>query len=476
MPSDGLGSLSDLKAHGRVVIVGASLAGLSAAETLRSEGFVGPLTIIGDESEPPYDRPPLSKGVLTGWLAAEHTTLAQAVPFDAEWRLGVAATGLDLPAKRVHLADGQTVEYDRLLIATGTRARQWHDSAEAALDGVFTVHTRSDAARLRQALAARPSRVLVIGGGFTGSEIASSCRELDLPVTLTELGAGPLVGALGSVIAMRVAQLQRQHGVDLRLETTVESLEGDDKGRLRRAHLSNGDVVDTEVAVVCLGAVRNTEWLADCGLAVGSVGVACDPACRALAIDAIAEDDVFVAGDVARFPHPLYNYEFMALEHWGNAVGQAHVAAHNMICQPTERRAHVAVPAFWSSQFGVNIKSVGVPTGADEIMIVQGSLEDARCVAAYGKAGRLVAVVSIDHGKWLEAYERLIERAAPFPLEQQVVEGPTSAAPMPAGLPEPRPFHLDATVILTGYDPNEKNVAWIPRRQAGTTPRAATAV
>jgi NADPH-dependent 2,4-dienoyl-CoA reductase/sulfur reductase-like enzyme len=368
----------------------------------------------------------------------------------------VPATGLGLRAKRVELADGQNVEYDRMLIATGTRARPWPNLAEAALDGVFTLRTRSDAQRLRLRLAARPGRVLVIGGGFTGSEIASSCRELGLPVTLTELGPAPLAGVLGSVIAERMAQLQRQHGVDLRCRTSVSALEGDDQGRLRRAHLSDGDVVDADVAIVCLGAVRNTEWLAGCGLAVGSVGLACDPACRALGIDAIAVDDVFVAGDIARFPHPLYDYQFMALEHWGNAVAQAQVAAHNMICLPAERRPHVAVPAFWSNQFGLNIESVGVPTGADQVMIAQGSLEDARCVAVYGKEGRVVAAVSFDQGRWLEAYERLIEQAAPFPLVQRGVDRPTSAAPVTAGLPEPRAVHLEETVVLTATTRTKK--------------------
>jgi NADPH-dependent 2,4-dienoyl-CoA reductase/sulfur reductase-like enzyme len=468
--------LTDFKAHGRIVIVGASLAGLSAAETLRAEGFVGPLTIIGDEHDLPYDRPPLSKGVLTGSLPADHTALpCWETIHGVDWRLGVAATGLDLRAKQVHLADGQNVEYDRLLIATGTRARPWPNPAETALDGVFTLRTRSDAGRLRKRLAAYPSRVLVIGGGFTGSEIASSCRELGLPVIVAERGAAPLVSVLGGVIGGRMAQLQRQHGVDLRLRTTVNALEGDERGCLRRAHLSDGDVVEAEVAVASLGAVRNTEWLEGSGLAVGSFGVACDAGCRALAINAIVDDDVFVAGDVARFPHPLYDYQFMSLEHWGNAVGQAQVAAHNMICLPSDRRAHVAVPAFWSSQFRLNIKSVGVPTGADEVMIAQGSLEDAHCVAVYGKDGRVVGAVSFDQAKWLEAYEYLIEQAAPFPVDQRGFDASASAAPLPADFPEPRAFHLDATVVLTGYDPNEKRVEWLPGRAAGAPAQVAAA-
>ncbi len=214
------------KDSGHIVIVGASLAGLSAAETLRTEGFRGRLTLIGDEPYLPYDRPPLSKAVLTGWVPAEHTTLPRRETLaDVEWRLGVAAVGLDLPAKRVRLADGHSVEFDRLLIATGTRARPWPKQAEAELEGVLTLRGRDDAKLLQQRLAAKPRRVLVIGGGFTGSEIASACCELGLPVTVTERGAAPLVGALGGAIAEHVALLQRQHGVDLRCQVTVTSLE-----------------------------------------------------------------------------------------------------------------------------------------------------------------------------------------------------------------------------------------------------------
>jgi 3-phenylpropionate/trans-cinnamate dioxygenase ferredoxin reductase component len=467
------GSRAAFKDSGRIVIVGASLAGLSAAETLRAEGFTGSLTLIGDEPYLPYDRPPLSKSVLTGWIPAEHTQLPWCPPVDGvEWRLGVAATGLDLAAKRIHLADGPSVAFDRLLIATGTRARPWHNPAEAALDGVFTLRGRDDAQSLRERLAAKPRRVLVIGGGFTGSEIASDCCELGLPVTVTERGTAPLVGALGGVVADRVARLQRQHGVDLRTQTTVTSLEGDAQGRFRRAHLSDGSTLDAEVAVVALGAIRNTEWLRGCGLAVGTFGVACDAGCRVFDINAIVTDDVFVAGDVARFPHPLYDYQFLALEHWGNAVEQAQVAAHNMICAPTDRRPHVAVPAFWSSQFGVNIKSVGVPTAAEEVVITQGALDDAqaRFVAAYGKDGQMVAAVAFNQAKWVEFYQHLIEQAAPFPPNQRAVDQPPAMAPVPAAFPDARVPTHEATVVLTGYDPKEQRVQWIPREHTAETP------
>ncbi|HEY0228858.1 MAG TPA: FAD/NAD(P)-binding oxidoreductase, partial [Mycobacterium sp.] len=158
-------STNGLKDTGRIVVVGASLAGLRAAEALREEGFRGQLTIIGDEPEEPYDRPPLSKQVLKGWVAADHTKLPRLRAVDAQWRLGVAATALDRANQLVRLADGSEVVGDRLLIATGVRARRWPNAQEAELQGVHTVRTSTDAARLRAALAARPRRILIIGSG-----------------------------------------------------------------------------------------------------------------------------------------------------------------------------------------------------------------------------------------------------------------------------------------------------------------------
>ncbi len=218
-----------------MVIVGASLAGLRAAEALRNEGFTGHLTLIGDEPWEPYDRPPLSKSVLTGWLPIDHTTLPQLRDIQAKWILGVAATSLDRQKHQVRLADGRLVDFDRLLIATGTRARPWVNREQAALDGVFTLRTREDSSRLHTRLASGPKRVLVIGGGFTGSDVASVCRELGLQVTLAERGPAPLAGALGQAAGAVAAIWQRQYGVDLRCNVTVMSLEGDTDGRLRSA-------------------------------------------------------------------------------------------------------------------------------------------------------------------------------------------------------------------------------------------------
>ncbi|MGW5045417.1 NAD(P)/FAD-dependent oxidoreductase [Streptomyces griseoluteus] len=452
-----------LRREGRIVIVGASLAGLRAAETLRAEGFTGSLTLIGDEPYGPYDRPPLSKAVLLGKASPRHTELPRRRHLDAEWRLGVPATGLDLTGKRVLLADGEEVEYDRLLIATGVRARPWPVAEEAELNGVFVLRTRDDAVALTERLRAGAKRVVVIGAGFAGSEVASACREMGVEVTVAERAGAPLVGALGGVIGAVAADLQLENGVDLRTHVTVTALEGDPMGRVRSVHLSDESVVEADVVVVSLGSLRNTEWLSGSGLGAGPRGIASDAGCRAFDFRGIVTDDVFVAGDVARSPHALFGYQFLSLEHWGNAVAQAETAAHNMICPASDRRPHMWMPAFWSSQFGVNIKSVGVPPMGDELMIIQGSTAERRFVGVYGYKGRIVAGVTFDNARWLEYCQRQIEQGAPFPVEYPTVDRrPEGRRAVPADFPDPSlPTH-GPTVTLSGYSPADRRLVFTP--------------
>ncbi|MGW2461254.1 NAD(P)/FAD-dependent oxidoreductase [Streptomyces sp. NPDC001761] len=445
---------ADLK-EGRIVVVGASLAGLRAAEALREEGFTGSLTVVGDEPHAPYDRPPLSKQVLLGQATAETTELPMRRDPDAEWRLGVRATGLDLLGKRVLLEDGESLPYDRVLIATGTRARPWPHEDEAALDGVFTLRSREDGAGLAERLAERPERVLVIGGGFTGSEIASACRELGVQVTVTERGPAPLVGALGGTLSKLAAVMQRNNGVDLRTGVTVTALNGN--GSFSGAELSDGSRVDADVCVAALGAIRNVEWLADSGLAAGPRGIACDAGCRAFNMYGIVTDDVFVAGDVSRFPHPLFGYQLLSLEHWGNAVEQAEVAAHNMVNPGPLQRPHLAVPVFWSTQFGLNIKSVGVPTYSDHVVIAQGSLEARRLAMVYGYKGRVTAAVTVDMAKSLDYYRHLIETAAAFPPPPGAADRAIAAdVTIPSDVPDPSVLSHGPTVALTGHLPDRR--------------------
>jgi NADPH-dependent 2,4-dienoyl-CoA reductase/sulfur reductase-like enzyme len=451
------------RAEGRIVIVGASLAGLRAAEALRERGFRGKLTLIGDEPHEPYDRPPLSKQVLKGWVRADHTKLPRLRAVDADWRLGVAATGLDRVNRQVLLANGDKVDYDRLLIATGVRARPWFNPEEGALEGVFTLRTCEDAARLQAALHASPRRVLIVGSGFIGSEIASVCCDLGLPVTVAERAGGPLVGALGGVVGDIAAKMQRGAGVDLRTGVAVQSLEGDSDGHVRRARLSDRTTLDVDVVVASLGSIRNVEWLQGARLASGFWGVGCDAGCRAFDINGVVTDNIFVAGDIARMPHVLYEYQFISMEHWDNAVFGAQVAANNMISVETERRAHLPLPMFWSGQFGVNIKGVGVCSFGDEIVFTQGSPDNRRFAAAYGRRGRIVGAVTFDHGKWLEYYAGLIARSAPFPPPPPGYDRPGDMTPIPARFPDPRVPTGIPDVVLTGHDPTSRGAEFRSR-------------
>ncbi|MBC3189501.1 FAD-dependent oxidoreductase [Pseudonocardia sp. C8] len=420
----------------RVVVVGASLAGLRAAEVLRDNGFDGELTLIGDEPDEPYDRPPLSKAVLSGWLTTDQIWLPQSRDLDARWLLGTRAAGLDVPRREVLLADGRRIGFDRMLMATGTRARPWPQQVENSLTGVHVLRGRDDAHRLRAELAAGPRRVLVIGGGFIGCEVASSCKELGLSVTLIQRSGAPLISAVGSVVGGFVAEQMREAGVDLRLHTTATRLEGDQSGRLCRATLSDGHVLEVDVAVVALGSIRNIEWLDGAGLAADHRGVVCDAACRVFDAEGVITDDLFAAGDIARWPHPLYTGELISIEHWSNAVDQAAIAAHNMLCSPAARRAHQSLPAFWSDQFGLNIKSIGLPNLADQVVIAQGTL-DARCfVAAYGRHGRLVGAVAINSPRVLDGYASLIEARTSFPPVLNAPDGPPQPHVVEAGFPE----------------------------------------
>ena len=273
----------------------------------------------------------------------------------------MAATGLDRKTKQVRLANGEQVPFDRLLIATGVRSRPWPNPEEAALDGVFTIRTCDDAARLQAALAAKPRRVLIIGAGFIGSEVASVCRELGLAVTVAERADGAARRRSrrrdrrhrrGDAARPRSGPPHRRRSARRWRETR--------SGHVRRARLSDGTTLDVDVVLASLGSIRNIEWLEGAGLATGFWGVACDAGCRAFDINGVVTDNIFVAGDIARAPHVLYEYQFLSLEHWDNAVLGAEVAAHNMVSLEADRRPHLPLPAFWSGQFGVNIKCVGV--------------------------------------------------------------------------------------------------------------------
>jgi NADPH-dependent 2,4-dienoyl-CoA reductase/sulfur reductase-like enzyme len=391
-----------------VVIVGASLAGLRAAEALRARGYTGSLTIVGDEPLPPYDRPPLSKQVLTAPEPPDLTRLPQAPDLNADWRLGHAATGLDLGTRTVTLADGDRVRYDGLVIATGSAARS-RPAGPPPPPGVVTLRGWRDALALRARL--EPGRrLVVIGAGFLGGEIAAAARARGVAVTLLEAAAQPLERAVGTTVGAFVAALHRQSGIDLRTGTTAAGFRTGPDGRLAAVALSDGTSLPADTAVLALGAVPATGWLAGSGLRLAG-GVHCDTRLRALRDDGSAAPGVVAAGDVARVPHRLAGGERLALGHWTNAVEQGAAAAATLL-EPETSRPFTAVPSFWSDLHGTRIRSVGLPAAADEARIVEYDLAGRRLEVAYHRSGRLIGALTIDRTSRLAPYRQALQAAA----------------------------------------------------------------
>ncbi|WP_306323844.1 MULTISPECIES: NAD(P)/FAD-dependent oxidoreductase [unclassified Streptomyces] len=388
----------------RLVIVGASLAGLRAAQALRAQRFTGTITVVGDEPRLPYDRPPLSKQILT---ARERPAVPE-LPFpdglDIRWRLGQAATGLAPDARTLTLADGSELSYDGLLVATGAAPRTWPAPVP---DGVHTLRGWRDALALRdELLGAR--RLLVVGAGFLGGEVAAAARARGLDVTVVEAAVQPLERAIGADAGAYVAALHRESGIDLRTGTTVEEFRADPDGRLAGARLSDGSYQQADAAVLALGSAPATGWLAGCGVAVDG-GVRCDSWLRALRPDGSAFPDITVAGDVALAPQPLADGERMALGHWTNAVEQAATAARTLLC-PNSSRPFDTVPSFWSDLHGAGIRSVGLPSVADEATVVERSLPERKLEVVYHRRGRLVGALTVGRPGRLAAHRRALQR------------------------------------------------------------------
>ena len=401
------------------VVVGASLAGLRAAEALRERGWDGDLVVVGDERHMPYTRPPLSKALLGGAVEAEGVALARD-GLDAEWRLGVRATRLDPAARRVHLEDGDALEYDRLVLATGCRARAW-PGPDGPLDGLFVLRALDDALALRAAL--RPgARLAVIGAGFIGCEVASTARALGVEVTLVDVLPRPM-HALGPLVGDACARMHAAHGVDLRLGRLVAKLLGERS--FEGLVLGDGTRIEADAAVVALGAEPNTEWLLDSGLRLRQ-GVVCDVHCLAAGAERIA-----AAGDVASWPHPLAGGELVRVEHWTNAADQAGVAAANLLLEREERTPYDAVPSFWSDQYDVKLQAVGLPGRAERFTVVEGS-EEGRFVAAGERDGRLVAAVGWNAQRRMPWYRRQIAEGATLAAAVAAIADDPKALPAPA--------------------------------------------
>ncbi|MER5770805.1 NAD(P)/FAD-dependent oxidoreductase [Streptomyces sp. NPDC001985] len=404
--------MSPVREH--LVIVGASLAGLRAAEALRGQGFTGGLTLIGAEEHLPYDRPPLSKAVLTS--DAEQppdTALPLPAALDARWLLGRPATGLDPDAHTVTLADGTRIPYDGVLIATGATARAWPEAFPRPPAGVLTLRGRDDAARLRERLL--PGRpVVVVGAGFLGGEIAAAARARGAEVTLVEAAAQPLAGPIGAEGGAFVAGLHRAAGIDLRTRTTVTAFTSRE-GRLTGVTLSDGSRLPAETAVLALGAEPATGWLADSGLDTGA-GLRCDPYLRALRPDGSVVPDVVAAGDVVRAPYALAGGTPLLLGHWTNAAEQGEAAARTLL-QPERPQPFDSIPSFWSDLHGTRLRSVGLPALADTTEVLELDEGARRLEIAYHRHGRLIGALTIGRTSRLAGYrERLRHTAGQSPV------------------------------------------------------------
>ncbi|HYH49473.1 MAG TPA: FAD-dependent oxidoreductase [Acidimicrobiia bacterium] len=398
----------------RVVVVGASLAGLSALETLRQEGFEGELIAVGAEPELPYDRPPLSKQVLQGQWEPDKTMLRDQGQYDAlgvTWHLGRRATALDPVARTVTLDDGEPLTYDGLVIATGATPR-WLPfrgtstgprAGGAQLAGVHVLRTLAECLALRAELETA-SRLCVVGAGFIGAEVAASARVKGVEVTMLEALPAPLARAFPAELGAACAALHLDQGVDLRCGVTVAGFEGD--GRVTGVRLGDGSVVEADVVVVGIGVVPETGWLESSGLTLDN-GVVCDSTC------ATSAPGVVAAGDIARWPNNLFG-ETMRVEHWSNAVEQGAAAAKRLLAAPGEAAEFAPVPYFWSDQYDTKIQFLGRCCPTDEVRIVDGSIEERRFVALFARDGRLMGALAFNRPRLLMGYRKLLAAKTSF--------------------------------------------------------------
>ncbi|WP_329518893.1 NAD(P)/FAD-dependent oxidoreductase [Spirillospora sp. NBC_01491] len=404
-----------MRTHRRIVIAGASLAGLRAAQTLRDEGFAGELDLIGAEPHLPYNRPPLSKSVLTG---DDDVALPGADEIDARWLGGRRAVRLDGDVRAVTLDDGTRLPYDGLVIATGARPRLpaggWTD-----LPGVHVLRTIDDALALRAALAGGPRRVVVIGGGFIGGEIASTVRAQGIETVLVDAAPFPMAGVIGETAAGWLAGHHRRNGVDLVSGTRVTTVErtpvdgapvdggSGHEGTALRVRLDDGRSLPADLVVAGMGVLPNTEWLEGGGVRVDD-GVLTDAAL-------FAADGVVAAGDVARWPHGLFGGEAVRVEHWANANEQGAVAARNLLRGPAEAEPFTEVPSLGTRVHGVRVQWAGFPRLADTSRVVAGDPADGRFAVAFGRAGVLVGGAAVGLPKELIRLRRAIAAGEPVP-------------------------------------------------------------
>lgn len=380
----------------RVVVVGAGLAGLRATQALRKEGYESELTLIGDEDHPPYNRPPLSKQVLAGTMEPDEV-LFSTEDLELTLHLGQAATGLDREQRTVTLTGGEGVPYDGLVIATGRRARPWPDAPE--LEGIHLLRTLDDSLALRDVIAGGEDlRVVIVGAGFIGCEVAGTLRSRGVQdITLIDVAAHPMPG-LGEDVGRCAARMHEEHGIRLRLGAKVASFAGQD--RIEGVCLEDGERIDADLVLIAMGTLANTEWLEGSGLELHEGAVLCDTNCVA-----VGTDEIVAAGDVAAWSHPRADGPIW-IEHWTNAAEMARAAAKNLLAGPEQREPYAPVPTFWSDQYDHKIKSVGFLAEATTVSCLEEDYDDWRLVFEGHRDDELVAAVVFNRNKSFIDYRR----------------------------------------------------------------------
>jgi 3-phenylpropionate/trans-cinnamate dioxygenase ferredoxin reductase component len=386
------------------VIVGASLAGAKAAETLRAEGFAGPVVLIGAESELPYERPPLSKDYLQGKSPRDKIFVHPAqwyAEHDIELQLGVTATEVDPAAHRVTLADGSSQPYAKLLLTTGSAPRQLQVPG-AEFDGVAYLRTAEDSDRIKAALETA-SRVAVIGAGWIGLETAAAARIAGAEVTVLEALELPLLRVLGPETARVFAELHRDHGVDMRFGIGVAEITGR-AGRATGVRLTDGAHVDAELIIVGVGITPNSELAGAAGLQVSN-GIVVGADLRS------SDPDIYAAGDVASAFNPLFG-KHIRLEHWANALNQPPAAARSMLGQPV---SYDRVPYFYTDQYDLGMEYSGyVEPGGYEQVVFRGDTAAREFVAFWLDAGnRVLAGMNVNIWDVNDAIQALVRSGKP---------------------------------------------------------------
>jgi len=390
------------------VAVGAGLAGLRACEALREQGFEGRLRLVGGEGLLPYDRPPLSKQLLAGTWDKDRCTLRTSRELEAlgiELVLGAMAERLDLAARTVVLGDGRSIGFDGLVVATGATPRPL--PGVTGRPAVLTLRDLDDALALRAVISAPGARLVIAGAGLIGLEVAATARGLGADVTVVEPLQVPLERALGPLVGTVCERVHRDHGVDLRLGTRLDSVEsGARHASGVTCRLSDGTSLEADALLVAVGALATTAWLVGSGLDVGPEGLRCDASLT-------AAPGVVAAGDLVRWPHP-FTGEYVKVEHRTNAAEQGEHAARSLLAGDGPRPGFAPVPYVWSDQYDCKIQVLGMHRPADQAVVVDGSLEDLSFLVVFGRGGRLTGALGFNRPRALMAYRALLARGASF--------------------------------------------------------------